>query len=242
MAVSTRFRPQSRDTLFVSELFDSLQGEGPHTGQPAAFLRLMGCNLKCSWCDTAYTWDHKRFKLAEERRPLSTAQVFKMLADLHSPRLVITGGEPLLQAPALGPLLYRLGRETAMQVEVETNGTLPPPSTWMFMVAQWNVSPKLPHSGNDPKKAWNESMLRTWAQIQAAVFKFVCKTPEDVALVAKATTPLGITPNRVWIMPEGVTAPVQIHRTRRLVPAALAHDFNFSPRLHILAYGDERGR
>lgn len=241
MATPTRFRPQSRDILFVSELFGSVQGEGPHTGQPAAFLRLMGCNLACSWCDTAYTWDHRKFKLAEERRALTVSQVFTLLFDLHLPRLVVTGGEPLLQSPALGPLLYRIGRETPMQVEVETNGTLPPPSTWMFMVSQWNVSPKLPHSGNDPKKAWNDPLLRTWAQIAAAVFKFVCKTPEDVALVAKATTALGITPDRVWIMPEGVTAPVQVHRTRRLVPAAMTYDFNFSPRLQILAFGDERG-
>jgi 7-carboxy-7-deazaguanine synthase len=232
VAIPTRYRPVARDILFVSELFGSFQGEGPHAGQPAAFLRLMGCNLACAWCDTAYTWDYKRFKLADERIPMRTDETYTMLMDLHLPRVVITGGEPLLQAPALGPLLYRL----------ETNGTLPPPATWVFQVAQWNVSPKLPHSGNDPKKAWNESLLRTWASLSAAIFKFVCKSVDDVALVATVTAPLGIDPNRVWIMPEGVDAAHQLHRTRRLVPAALAHGFNFSPRLHILAYGDERAR
>jgi 7-carboxy-7-deazaguanine synthase len=238
----TRFRPAVRDTLFVSEIFPTLQGEGPHCGQPATFLRLMGCNLACSWCDTPYTWDHRRFDMKAEAQRMEVAEVYLFLQSLHPTRLVITGGEPLLQSPALGLLLNRIGAEQPWRVEVETNGTLPPPATWLFQVEQWNVSPKLAHSGNDPAKALNLSLLRTWASIRTARFKFVCKLPSDVEDVAKLAASLGILPTAVWIMPEGTTTPVQLHRLRRLVPKVLEHGFNLAPRLHVLIWGAERGR
>ena len=77
-------------TLRVAELFRSLQGEGPSAGTPAHFLRLQGCDVGCTWCDTKYSWD------ATQGRASTIAEAFSGLRALgDAPLLVVTGGEPL---------------------------------------------------------------------------------------------------------------------------------------------------
>lgn len=230
-----RYRPVTRDYLFVADVTASIQGEGPHLGRPVAVLQLMGCNLTCRWCDAAHTWDHRHYILREEGMRLTRTQVVDLLLAQVPRRLVITGGEPLLQSAALAPLIHHLAGDAPWRIAVETNGTLPPPSAWLFHVEQWTVSPKLRHSGNPAGKALNLPLLRIWAQLRSSIFQVVCKTVEDVADAAKLTASCGVPPERVWIVPEGLTTPVQLHRLRRLAPAALAQGFNLSPRLQVLA-------
>ena len=105
-------------SLGEPEIFASLQGEGPSAGRPVAFLRLSRCNLACQWCDTAYTWhftgDERPHRSGEtydrkaNQLTLSEAQVAERIAALGQDRLVITGGEPMLQAGALATLLELL--------------------------------------------------------------------------------------------------------------------------------------
>ena len=93
------------NTLVEPEIFASLQGEGPSTGMPVAFLRLSRCNLACTWCDTRYTWDFDRFDRKENQLTLDITDVAQRVLLLNQNRLVITGGEPLLQAGRLADLL-----------------------------------------------------------------------------------------------------------------------------------------
>ncbi|MCW5199391.1 radical SAM protein [Desulfobulbus sp. F1] len=102
------------DTLHISELFYSIQGESTRAGLPCAFVRLCGCNLRCTYCDSSYTWD-------EEGRQMSVAEVCAWPEDFPSVMAEITGGEPLLQE-AVYPLMDALlaqGRE----VLLETGGS-----------------------------------------------------------------------------------------------------------------------
>jgi 7-carboxy-7-deazaguanine synthase len=105
------------ESVEVHSIFYTIQGEGPLTGHPAIFVRLAGCNLQCPLCDTEYT--SKRERMSPER-------VVREVSKLHpGPRLVvITGGEPFRQNITLLCLL--LG-DSGYQVQVESNGTLPPP-------------------------------------------------------------------------------------------------------------------
>lgn len=64
----------SEPALQVSEMFASIQGEGPHSGRPSVFLRLGFCNLSCSWCDTPYTWLYTKERLQKVRLNMSTAK------------------------------------------------------------------------------------------------------------------------------------------------------------------------
>ena len=100
------------------EIFASLQGEGPSQGQPCAFVRLSRCNLACQWCDTAYTWrftgddrPHRSNETYDRRAnqvTLGEAEVARRIAALGQPRLVVTGGEPLLLAGAHARMLTLL--------------------------------------------------------------------------------------------------------------------------------------
>ena len=90
------------------EIFRSLQGEGITAGAPSVFLRLATCNLSCTWCDTKYTWDWERYDFKQEVVSLSSTEVEGRVVSFDCPRLVITGGEPLLQQKELAPLATSL--------------------------------------------------------------------------------------------------------------------------------------
>ena len=93
-------------TLVVSEVFGpTLQGEGPSAGQRAGFVRLGRCSLSCSWCDTPYSWDWKRYDPAVELRELPVGEVAASIRAMDVPMVVVTGGEPLLQQRAIVELL-----------------------------------------------------------------------------------------------------------------------------------------
>ncbi len=219
--------------LYVAEVFGpTLQGEGPSAGQRAGFVRLGGCNLACVWCDTPYTWDARRYDLAREIRPQSVAAILAALDAMAVPLVVLTGGEPLLQVRALTPLVAALGRR-GVRVEVETNGTRPPPG-WPTADVAFNVSPKLAHSGNAPTRA---ALAPGWATDPRARFKFVCRTRGDLDAVAAYGLPAG----RVWVMPEGVRSATVQRGLRWLVPLAVTRGWSVSDRLHVHVWGDARG-
>ena len=91
--------------LRVAELFGpTFQGEGPTIGQRALFVRLSGCNLDCSWCDTPYTWDWNRFDQAQESRDTPVTEVVDWVLAHDADLVIITGGEPLIQQRRLLPL------------------------------------------------------------------------------------------------------------------------------------------
>ncbi len=103
------------DTVRVTEIFYSLQGEARTVGCPTVFVRLTGCPLRCNWCDTAYAFTGGRNWSVDE-----------VLAEVasHAPRYVtVTGGEPLAQ-PACVPLLAALC-DAGYEVSLETSGALP---------------------------------------------------------------------------------------------------------------------
>ena len=230
------------------EIFASLQGEGPSAGKPCAFVRLSRCNLACQWCDTAYTWrftgDNRphRHDLAYEREAnqvtLSEADTAGRIATLGQRRLVITGGEPLLQAPALARLVALL---TDMTVEIETNGTVAPPPALDALIHQYNVSPKLAHSGNLPALALISERLRHWAQEPRAFFKFVIAEPSDAHEVIELAETYAIARERIYLMAEGTDAATLAARERWLAQLCLTHGLTLSKRLHIELYGDTRG-
>ena len=223
------------------EIFASLQGEGRSAGLPCTFVRLSRCNLACTWCDTAYTW---RFtgKGAFDRKAnqvvLDEAEVAARIMALGGNRLVITGGEPLLQGAALARMAALLDGHA---VEIETNGTVAPHPALAPMVDQYNVSPKLKHSGNPAEIALLSERLRDWSNEPKANFKFVISAPEDLSEVLALQAQYAIPSARIQLMPEGTTSAVIHARSDWLAPLALAHGLGFSDRLHIHLYGDTRG-
>ena len=162
----------------------------------------------------------------------------RRIAALGQPRLVVTGGEPLLQAPALARMLALL---PGIAIEIETNGTVAPPPALDALVRQYNVSPKLAHSGNPAELALIPERLAHWAAEPRAFFKFVVAQPGDVAEVLALAERFSIPAERIYLMAEGTDAAALAARERWLAPLCLEHNLTLSKRLHIELYGDTRG-
>jgi len=221
------------------EVFASVQGEGVSAGLPSTFVRLATCNLRCRWCDTAYTWDWDRFDRAEQVMELPVAAVVQAVAALAPGNVVITGGEPLIQRHALQALMGELKRQ-GYRIEVETNGTIAP-GELAGVADQWNVSPKLRHSGNDGLERLPEGPLAAFAAREDANFKFVVASPGDLDEVEEVRARFGIPAERVVLMPEGTTAAALNARSAWLTEECARRGYRFSSRLHILIWGDKRG-
>jgi len=230
------------------EIFASIQGEGASAGQPVTFIRLSRCNLACVWCDTAYTWHFtgddrphrsgETFERMANQMKLDIADVAARVDALGQRRLVITGGEPLLQASALADLLEALPDHS---VEVETNGTTAAPPRLDIRIDQYNVSPKLAHSGNPAELALIPERLHFYAADERAWFKFVIAEKSDVDEVLALARLHHIPARRIYLMAEGTDSETLRQRETWLAPLCVEHGFRLSDRLHIHLFGDTRG-
>ena len=230
------------------EIFASVQGEGPSMGMPVSFMRLSRCNLACVWCDTAYTWrfegdnrphrDGQTYDRKANQVTLDEEEVAARIMALGQNRLVITGGEPLLQAPALAKLLDLL---PDIGVEIETNGTTKAPPRLDIRIDQFNVSPKLTHSGNPAELALIPERLDAYATDPRAWFKFVIAEPSDLDEVLALRERYRFRPDHVFLMPEGTDSETLRAREKWLAPLCVEHGFRMSDRLHIHLFGDTRG-
>jgi len=214
----------------VSELFHSLQGEGPSAGVPAHFLRLQGCEVGCRWCDTRYTWD------AAGGRETTAAAAFAELAALgDADLLVVTGGEPLAH-PGIAPLLAA-ALERWARVEVESSGVAPPPASHPRL--HYNLSPKLP----SVTPRWSE----TWAHARAfaadpnTTFKLVIGDAPDESDALRLLAEHALPRNRTMLMPEGLTDAALRARAVALAETCRRENLRLSPRLHVWLWGAKRG-
>ena len=228
-------------TYFITEYFESIQGEGNCAGVNSLFLRFHYCNLTCSWCDTKYTW----FTDSGKFEPYTAEQLKQLIASHQSPNIIFTGGEPTL---------YQLDKLVipGKKYHVETNGTYIPTEPLDVILANqnqfqrkamdeavisafnWVISPKLSNSG----QVLNEESLDFWSQKQYATFKFIVRHTGDLDEVQSLMIRFSIKPEKVYIGLEGQTLQSQLKPD--LVDEIIRRGLNFSPRLHVLLWGAKR--
>lgn len=160
--------------LPMVEIFETIEGEGTRAGFPTVFVRLFGCNLRCAWCDTLYSYPP-----AEAEFVMSIGQIVEEASKYRSEHLCLTGGEPLLygeKSAALIEALAATGRFT--DLHIETNGAV---DLTMFLeriqspVVRYIMDYKLPGSGETDKMVVsNLSKLRKQDEL-----KFVIGSVED---------------------------------------------------------------
>ena len=207
--------------LKIHEMFASLQGEGPHTGRPAFFIRLSGCVAPlCPWCDTPQAWKGGTL--------LSVDHLFdRVVAEKHD-FVVITGGEPFAQ---WDKGLFELDRrlfEAGIAVQYETSGKVAIPKTVKGDVV---CSPKFLDG------AWQ---LADESFLTAHHFKFVaCEESLDEidAFVARCKLDL----DRVWLMPQGMTRESQLRRMARVWEHCVKKGYRLACRLHVLTFDTKKG-
>ena len=224
----------------VNEIFKSIQGEGPNFGKPAIFLRTAQCNLKCTWCDTKYTWDWENYDFTKEVKEMPIDEIKKKILDLEIKHLVITGGEPLLQQDDLADLLSFLKPD--FYVEIETNCTILPNKMLTDLVDQWNVSPKTENSGNPLELYENNECYYFFANQENCFFKYVVENESDIPEIKKFVTKYNIPKKRVQLMTQASTKQEISMREKSISELAKFNNFAFSPRLHVAMWGSQRGK
>ena len=125
--------------LKINEIYASIQGESSHTGLPCIFIRLTGCNLRCSWCDTAYAF--------YAGNDLTIEKTLQKVDTFGLPLVEITGGEPLLQEDVY-PLMEALLKK-GYRVMLETSGALPIDKVPQRVIKILDI--KCPGSGEEKK-------------------------------------------------------------------------------------------
>jgi organic radical activating enzyme len=205
-------------TLRISELFLSLQGEGPSAGTPACFVRLQGCDVGCAWCDTRYSWE------ADGGRAIALSDLWPEL-------------EKPLQQAGLAALLDG-AVERWSRVEVETSGIAAPPRTHPRL--HWNVSPKLPSA--TPR--WQDTWIHApaWKAEPRSTFKLVIGAPADWDDARRLISEHELPRERIMLMPEGMTDAVLRERAAWLADLCAEQGLRLSPRLHVWMWGARRGR
>lgn len=226
----------------INEMFaPTIQGEGIHAGQRVGFIRLANCNLSCSWCDTPYSWDWKRFDKAVEVKEMSVDEILDEINTWDVDRIILTGGEPLMQQAELEELTSRAAN---FAFDVETNGTIIPSDTLAVWIDVFNVSPKLTHSGDVQSKRIKPEALAKFKELVddgQATFKFVVQHPEDLEEVNRWVEEFDIHKQGVWIMPEGAGTIEQITTLQRIGQSVVDAGYNLTTRLHVLVWDSERG-
>ena len=146
--------------LQLAEIFYSIQGEGEHTGKPAIFVRLAGCNLSCDFCDTDYAL--KFFATVDD-------VVTKVRAlGKDCPMVVLTGGEPFAQREALD--LIEALRKDGRRVHIESNGTIAsdlPEDVWLTVSPKERVDERMAKRANEVKLIVDERVPENWLELFA---------------------------------------------------------------------------
>ena len=215
-------------------LFFSLQGEGATIGRPSVFIRLMGCSVGCVWCDTKYSWSGPP---VEEK---TIAEILDFCKENEGAQVVVTGGEPL-ESPQFSVLIETL-HDAGLRVEVETAGHIPPSEDALERVDQWNVSPKLQSA-----RITEDKLPKTLDWLRRAkdpYLKFVVHRTDELNEVEAVLEKYGLSDfsrNRIIISPGGKTREQMEHRLFALAEASMKCGFRFTPRLHVMLWGDKRG-
>ena len=171
------------NTLKIYETFSSIQGESTHAGRPCFFIRLAGCNLRCSYCDTAKAW------CEDSGKEYSIEELVELAKTSRLNLVEITGGEPMLQS-AVPELCKRL-LEEKFEVLMETNGSQPLTAlpAGVKRIIDW----KTPSSGETAKMLEeNFQNLRDGDEVKFVIaddtdFKNALEVMEKFSLAEKTT-------------------------------------------------------
>jgi organic radical activating enzyme len=223
----------------ISEHFASIQGEGKSIGTPCVFLRTTGCNLLCqskTWvCDTIEVWRKGNDMTAEQ-----FINQYSHLLHLKY-RVVVTGGEPLLQQDrGIADLCKTLVEEFGTEIEVETNGTIMPSEEIVRYVTQWNISPKLSNSGESERRRQYD-VIHRFNDMPDICWKFVVATADDVFEYLREWHPHIKQKNMVYMMPAADTRTGLVHAHNSVMDICLARGLKVGTRLHLTIWDQATG-
>ena len=204
----------------IIEIFKGIQGEGKQIGRPTVFVRTAGCNLRCSFCDSKYSWT--------EGIEMTPREIVDKVIDFLIDDVTITGGEPGLQDD-LEELVLLL-RQIQTTVHIETNGTFP------FTFDARAIADII----CSPKKANGHYVMHNI--LRPSCIKIVVKNPFEIEEALEWAENRGIDERKIWFMPEAANRMEYMERAPEIWQSCVQIGLNFSPREHIVLFDQERGR
>ena len=240
----------------IGEIYTCLQGEGKYIGIPHILIRVSGCRLRCqfenSFCDTPYaSWKPEKGKFTLD----DIVEFYK-----NNPRIkytMITGGGPTIH-PKLLQELCIIGKNFNHTVTIETEGSefvqtvadcislspklensIPKPGTWME-----HANREVTEKDKQQHEKWRcnyDAMKDLIDCHEDYQLKPVISSEEDLKEVKELQKRLDIPNDMVWLMPEGLTENQLNERRAWLMELCEREGYNYTDRLHIIAFGDVRG-
>jgi 7-carboxy-7-deazaguanine synthase len=238
------FQKDGDNFLNISEFyFDTIQGEGVWTGYPATFLRLQGCTLNCSYCDTTEVWRYGS--------PYTFIELFDLMSDKNiveqlrkGQHLVITGGSPLLQQDHFYDFIFAFFKRFNFKpfIEIENECVIMPQATLVGIVDCWNNSPKLTSSNISFEKRYKPEVINYMSQLDNSWFKFVISSPDEWNEIDTIfLLPAIIKRNQIILMPEGMTEDEIKLKREIVIETAIENHVRYCTREHIMVWGRRTG-
>jgi len=216
----------------ISEIFESIQGEGRYAGYPALFIRLSGCNLKCSYCDTKYHTEGKE---------MTVEQVIKRIKKYKGDIVIWTGGEPMLQSYEIQKVMKEIKDK---QHHLESNGMV---GEGYYLFDYLCISPKNKATAKEWYYRLNDN---TCPEMDVKVVTDLNKVGKDMIKYATILMPLTVndigTIYGIPVIPSEINRDGEIVKRNELIRQnvwdyCIKHNLRYSPRLHYEIWGSKRG-
>jgi len=223
----------------INEIFYSLQGEGFLAGVPSAFIRLVGCPLRCRWCDTKYAWDQTA------GAHYSIAKIVQTIQQWPAKFVVVTGGEPMINSEL--PQLVQELKAAGKHITIETAGIAFVPDMPCDLMS---ISPKLSNSTpTEPELAaihedsrLDIAVLRELIDNYEYQLKFVVDSEADLPEIQQTIEQIeNVDSEKVMLMPQAATRDELLAKSPMIAELCRKTGFAFCQRLHVLLWNDKRG-
>lgn len=234
----------------VLEIFGpTIQGEGMVIGQKTMFVRTAGCDYRCSWCDSAFTWDGSAREQIRQMTPEEIWQELRHIGQDRFSHVTISGGNPLL-ITNLGELVALL-KSHSIDTAVETQGTKW--QDWLLLIDDVTISPKPPSSGMITNFAELDTMIAKLSANPSAnrvSLKVVVFHDEDFNYARRVrhrypTLPFFLQVGNDDVLREGELRDQLLSKYEWLIEKTVAandmNDVKILPQLHTLVWGNKRG-
>ncbi len=224
--------------MVISEIFHTLQGEGPTVGRPAVFVRLGMCNLKCNFCDTPYTWKEGEEDYSDEANERIMDSISKFLDEFpHTRTIVWTGGEPMMQqrdiVAAIDYLKQRFSSRS-LENEVETNGTILAQPEFDRRIDRYNCSPKTAMSGNSVYSVKLKNLEKT-------TYKYVVENEQHCREALAEIERQHLPRDRCFFMVLGTTAKEMQEHSPVIAEVCKKEGIALCIRMQCMLWGRKRG-
>lgn len=219
--------------MVINEIFYSLQGEGKLIGTPSLFVRIAGCPLRCTWCDTKYAWPN------DAGTDYSIEELKQKILAYETRHIVITGGEPMTNHQL--PDLLKAIAHPSRHITIETSAIQYLPALPCELMS---ISPKLANSTaeNQPPSLNTETIQKLIDNYKYQL-KFVVDRPEDLNEIAQCLENLkNVNPYNILLMPQATTIKEHNEKLPILAEICKQTGFTLAPRLQLILWGAQKGK